>query len=267
MSRRTYFASIIAMASSCIAPSVARADQPPATHPTVVVELFTSEGCSSCPPADNVLSTLATPNAVPGIDIIPLALHVDYWNSLGWTDRFSSAQFSDRQQRYAQIFQSTEVYTPQMIVDGTDPFVGSDMAKARAAITKSATEPKGTITIALAADPKNARSLCCKLSVEGVRPTADTPLNLLIAVSEDHLSTDVPRGENAGQTLHHTAVVRLLRQVAVIKGTDSAPFPASTQITLDPAWQTDQLHIAAFVQDPQSGRIMAASYEPLHGTR
>ncbi|MGH9764327.1 MAG: DUF1223 domain-containing protein, partial [Blastocatellia bacterium] len=111
----------------------------------VLVELFTSEGCSSCPPADEVMARLARTQPVPGAEIIALGEHVDYWNRLGWTDPFSSSAFSNRQREYSSAFANDEVYTPQMIVDGQTEFVGSNIAKARAAIAAAASLPKATV--------------------------------------------------------------------------------------------------------------------------
>jgi hypothetical protein len=114
----------------------------------IVVELFTSEGCSSCPPADDVLATLdKTP--IPGVEIIALGEHVDYWNRLGWVDQYSSEKFSQRQSDYSEAFKRDSVYTPQMIVDGRDEFNGGNIARARAAITKAALSPKGAVELAL----------------------------------------------------------------------------------------------------------------------
>ena len=261
MFRSTGSAILIALAISFAASCKTWATETPTTRPVVIVELFTSEGCSSCPPADNVLADLATQNAVDGVQIIPLGMHVDYWNYLGWGDRFSSPQFSDRQQRYSQIFNSNEVYTPQMIVDGTEQFVGSDRQKAIAAIVNSAAQPKGTIAINLMPDSKDESSVACKISVDGIDRNGGRAMVVMLAITEDDLSSDVPRGENAGQTLHHAAVVRTLRRVATINPTDTLPFSASTMISIQPTWRADHIHIAIFVQDPQSGKILAGGYQ------
>nr|MBA2527451.1 DUF1223 domain-containing protein [Pyrinomonadaceae bacterium] len=111
----------------------------------IIVELFTSEGCSSCPPADEVLARLEQSPPVPGVEVIALSQHVDYWNRLGWADPFSSPQFSDRQKGYAQAFRQPRIYTPQMVVDGRAEFVGSDARRAREEIAKAAREPKAQV--------------------------------------------------------------------------------------------------------------------------
>src|SRR5262245_55537745 len=108
----------------------------------VIVELFTSEGCSSCPPADEALRRLASTQPVPGVEIVAMSEHVDYWNSLGWTDPFSSAQFSQRQDEYAKAFGLDGIYTPQMVVDGREEFVGNDVGKAGRAIAGAAAAAK-----------------------------------------------------------------------------------------------------------------------------
>lgn len=231
----------------------------------VVVELFTSEGCSSCPPADVVLADLARPGAVDGVEVIALGLHVDYWNRLGWTDPFSSPDFSSRQRNYAKILGRDQIYTPQMIVDGSDEFVGSDRGKARDAITRAAAKPKGTISLELSPVAKEAKSIDCRISVAGL--AANASAQVLLAVTEDGLSTDVPRGENAGANLHHSAVVRSLREVATIKPGDASPFAAKTTIDLNPAWRLDHLKVAVFAQDPQSGKVLAAGQKSVAVTR
>src|SRR5215213_894825 len=116
----------------------------------VLVELFTSEGCSSCPPADALLETLDRTQPVAGAETIVLSEHVDYWNQIGWTDPFSSEQFSQRQQAYAKRLRIDGAYTPQMVVDGTAEFVGSDRKVGLAAIGKAAGIPKAVVRISAA---------------------------------------------------------------------------------------------------------------------
>ena len=117
----------------------------------VVIELFTSEGCSSCPPADALLMQLDQLSPVPGAEIIALSEHVDYWNYIGWSDPFSSGAYSERQQAYAQAMRLTggrgDVYTPQMVVDGQFEFIGGNTAKAREAIAQAAAFPKAEVTL------------------------------------------------------------------------------------------------------------------------
>src|SRR6516164_6714157 len=123
----------------------------------VVVELFTSEGCSSCPPADALLKELSEQQPLQGVQVIALEEHVDYWNHLGWTDPFSSTEFSQRQSDYARIFGNDGVYTPQMVVDGQSEFVGSRGGSAKEAIQKAARLPKFEIALRPAADAKSGK--------------------------------------------------------------------------------------------------------------
>src|SRR5258708_11871316 len=118
------------------------ASQSPAKRKAVVVELFTSEGCSSCPPADDLRGRLRVPPAAGEAEIIPLGFHVDYWNDLGWRDRFSSASFTNRQAAYAEKLRVNGPYTPQMVVDGTEEFVGNSARRAHDAIAKAAVRPE-----------------------------------------------------------------------------------------------------------------------------
>jgi hypothetical protein len=229
-----------------------------------VIELFTSEGCSSCPPADAVMADLAKPDAVDGIDIIPLAMHVDYWNHLGWADHFSSSAHSDRQQEYARWLNLDRIYTPQMIVDGREEFVGSDRRRAVAAIRRASVQAKGHVIIGIAPDARENGALACKVSVEGLAALGNSGADVLAAVTEDDLASDVARGGNAGRTLRHAAVVRSLERIATIHAADALPFSAMTKIALQPGWRTDKLHVAVFVQDPATGRILAAGQRRPH---
>ena len=116
-----------------------------ARRAAVLVELFTSEGCSSCPPADDLLIQLDKEQPVPDAEIVAISEHVDYWNRLGWADPFSSAAFSERQNQYARAFGTNQIYTPQMVVDGRTAFIGSQEGKARREIAQAAQAPKAKV--------------------------------------------------------------------------------------------------------------------------
>ncbi|MEO8572782.1 MAG: DUF1223 domain-containing protein [Pyrinomonadaceae bacterium] len=171
----------------------------------VLVELFTSEGCSSCPPADKNLAFLENQQPVPRAEIITLAFHVDYWDRLGWKDRFSSPLFSRRQEIYAQALKLDSSYTPQMIVDGESEFVGSDSGKAAKAIANGAGSAKAVVEIAAEGD---------QLTVKIARAPKHEDATIFVAIAEDAISSRVERGENAGSTLEHVSVVRELKALA-----------------------------------------------------
>ena len=144
----------------------------------VVVELFTSEGCSSCPPADALLKQLSEQQSVRGVQIVALEEHVDYWDHLGWKDPYSSSEFSQRQSEYAQVFGTDGVYTPQMIVDGQNEFVGSRSLAAKEAIRKAGNQPKAEIVLvpsAASSPDKPAFEVQVK-SLGGVSPRDVTEL-------------------------------------------------------------------------------------------
>ena len=226
----------------------------------VVVELFTSEGCSSCPPADEVLSKLDKTQPLQGIEVIALGEHVDYWNKLGWIDPYSSADFSNRQSRYADTFGQETVYTPQMIVDGRDEFVGGNWNKAREAIMKAARLPKAKVQI-LAASNSNETNKDLKLSIQIndiPHVTAGDKADVLLAITENNLRTEVSRGENAGRDLRHSAVVRSLAVLGNINNGQQS-FEAEFTASLNVGWQRDNLHAVVFVQERGTRRILGAA--------
>jgi hypothetical protein len=231
----------------------------PGQRAPVVVELFTSEGCSSCPPADDLLRRLEQTQPVAGVEVIALEQHVDYWNRLGWADPFSAPEFSARQGDYADYFNNASAYTPQMIVDGQTEFPGSNQTKARAAIIAAAQKPKATISLARTG---TAQQTGIPLSVRVEKlPTlaADDTVEVLLAITEDALRTDVPLGENAGHTLAHAAVVRELSSLGNIDRRGSAPFTAQPIVALSAKWQLKNLRAVVFVQEHDSQRVLGAT--------
>lgn len=215
----------------------------------VLVELYTSEGCSSCPPADRQLTFLQEQQPVIGAEIISLAFHVDYWDRLGWKDAFSSAEFSERQRRYADAKRLESSYTPQMIVDGVAEFVGSNARQANDAISKAAAEAeeKGRIDIR-----KSGETL--DIMVDGL-PKHSKAL-VYLAAAEDGLVTNVKAGENSGETLMHTSVVRRLQTVGTI-GDDAADLRLTVHIPDYPVWNKDRLKFVVFVQEEDTKRVIA----------
>lgn len=226
----------------------------------VIVELFTSEGCSDCPPADRLLYALEQKQPVPGAEIIPLEQHVDYWDHEGWRDPFSSPQFTLRQRNYVYAFNLQSAYTPQMIVDGTAQFVGSDLKRALAAIAKAALVPKENLKIErLSANASpgernmHLRVSLAPLDAANPKHSAD----VVLAVTEDNLASNVTRGENAGTYMNHLAVVRELR---VLGRVDSAGgFSAAPDVPLAQNWKRENLHVVAFVQDRSTKQVLGAS--------
>jgi len=227
----------------------------------VVVELFTSEGCSSCPPADALLKELSEQQKVDGAQIVALEEHVDYWNHLGWRDPYSTAEFSERQNDYSRVFGTDGVYTPQMVVDGQREFVGSRSLAAREAIQKAAHQPKAEITLAAAANStsdKPALEVRIK-SLGGISVPGET--ELWIAVTEKNLQTDVKAGENSGETLKHAAVVRSLKKIDTLR--DPAGYNRQVQVPLNSGWKKENLAVVAFLAEKKSRKIIGAIETPL----
>ncbi len=221
----------------------------------VLVELFTSEGCSSCPPADALLIRLERLQPVSGAKIIVLSQHVDYWNRLGWTDPFSSGLFSRRQSDYADALGRDGVYTPQMIVDGQAEFVGSDASRAQQAIARAAAQPKAPLAVSFTCEANSDRG---RIHIEfGSPPVGLTMDNseVILALSETNLSSSVPRGENSGRNLQHTGVVRLLRALGTVA---KGKHKFDEEVKLPPSWRKKNLAAVVFLQERQSRRILGA---------
>ena len=225
----------------------------PEPHRAVLVELFTSEGCSSCPPADELLGHLRQDFAAQHIEVIPLGFHVDYWNSLGWKDRFSTADFSHRQEQYVRWLHVDGPYTPQLVVNGEREFVGSSADRARSTIAEAAgNEQRTQIKIFV--------SNADKLNVEITSASRVEAAGVLLALTEDNLATRVGAGENDGRVLHHAAVVRRLQLLGELQ---QGRFQASIPFNLHGDWKRDDIRAVVFVQDKSSGRIQGAASIPV----
>jgi len=228
-------------------PGMTAAPAPPRVP--VVLELFTSEGCSSCPPADRLLAELLEEQPVPGALVIGISEHVDYWDHQGWRDPFSSALFTRRQQVFAARFGTDRIYTPQIVVDGRAEFVGGDRAEALAGIRRAAASPKTPIGLAWATSERRAIHVQV---APGAAPNADVWLVMV----EDGLSSVVTRGENDGHTLHHAAVARRLTKLG--ETSKDGSFEAEPAAAPDPEWHAQALTAVVVLQDRRSGAIIGA---------
>jgi hypothetical protein len=247
---RTLALAILVTAAICVSIVVAKTTEPGVPRRAVVVELFTSEGCSSCPPADELLGHLRQDLSAKSVQVIPLGFHVDYWNSLGWKDRFSSAEFTQRQEQYARALKVDGPYTPEMVVDGEVEFVGNNAGQAQRTIRQQASELE-TAQVKIA--PAGADQLT--IEVKGAASSSGTAL-VMLAITEDNLSTQVGSGENGGRTLHHAAVVRELQELGMLHNGIMA---TTVPLKLEKDWKRSDLRAVVFVQNGPSGKIEGAA--------
>ncbi|MHC5113955.1 MAG: DUF1223 domain-containing protein [Planctomycetota bacterium] len=231
---------------------------PPASRPApssaagvAVVELFTSEGCSSCPPAEKVANKITRRARADGAPVYVIAFHVDYWDRLGWPDRFASATFTERQNRYARAMSSNRVYTPQMIVNGTKGFVGSDGKRASQEIAKARTKA-APAKVTVTRPRRRGDEVSVRVGVDTKRDGEHLVVN--VAVVEDGLATDVTRGENAGRRLEHDAVARAFVTIPLAElpdGDVTVPIPHNLV--------TARAAVIAYVQDTRTMAITGAA--------
>ena len=222
----------------------------------VLVELFTSEGCSSCPPADALLTRLLREQPIADVEIVPLSLHVDYWDHQGWRDPFASKALTSRQEAYSKIFGADRLYTPQMVVDGRDELNGSDEAGVRRLVQAAAARPH----LPLRVDAR-ARGSSVRLSIDLPAAPADAePIDVLVALAEDDLSSVVRRGENGGRTLSHVAVVRKLDALGSL---DRETFVAEGQMSLDRTWTPAKMRAVAWLQGRRTRHVYGTASSPL----
>jgi len=223
----------------------------------VVVELFTSEGCSSCPPADALLRKFDE-QPFPASELIVLSEHVDYWNHIGWTDPYSSHVYSERQSAYGDRLHLDGVYTPQMIVDGAHEFVGSNSDDAQKAIAKAT----GNSKIAVRITDAKLEGDTLHVHIEaGPLPMGARSADVVLIAALNHVESQVAAGENSGRRLTHVAVVRALKMAGSIA--PGQAFSQDVAVKLEKRTDAADLRAIALVQEPGPGKILGAAQERL----
>lgn len=215
----------------------------------VLVELFTSEGCSSCPPADKNLAFIEKEQPYMQAEVVTLAFHVDYWDYIGWKDVFASPLFTKRQEIYSQKLKLDSTYTPQMIVDGKTQFVGSDAGKAANAIVLASKNEKAKVEIL----PENNKF---KIKISDIPKHENATVYL--AISENNLASSVKNGENSGRKLEHSSVVRELKAIGNIAPEQSS-FENEAVVEINKDWKKEDVKFVVFVQENESRKIIGVS--------
>ena len=233
-------------------PRTAEADENAPRVP-VLVELFTSEGCSSCPPAEDELSRLDDQQPIPGVKVIPLAFHVDYWNRLGWADPFSTEAWTARQGEYSRS-RGGRVYTPEAIVQGGPDCTGSDARCLRDRTQEAAAIAAARVEVVRSAAPSAPGTMRISVRVGNLPavPAGDSAV-LMVALVERGLSVNVGAGENAGRRLKHAPLARDLQNAGSVAAPGGS-FEAT--LTVPAASRPDALRVVAFVQERSRGRVI-----------
>ncbi len=217
----------------------------------VLVELFTAQGCSSCPPADRLLTAMGSDPDL-GKQVVPLAFHVTYWNTDAWRDRFSDAAWTKRQKEYVIAAGGERVYTPQMVIGGGAQCIGSDVKCIKAGVEAAAAKALGAVSVVPA-----VRGGEVSVTVIAQAPAGQKSLDVMVALFESGLDTQVRGGENAQKTLRDDYVVRRLQRAFKVSG-DGQRQQAVT-FKLEPEWQRGKLGVAAFLQDPKTRQVFGAA--------
>lgn len=239
---------------------VSASDAPRGDTPSpVLVELFTSEGCSSCPPADALLQQLDRTQPVGGAHLIVLSEHVDYWNHIGWTDPYSSRFFSVRQSAYSDRFGLNSVYTPQMVVDGNAEFVGNDSRLATQAVLKALALQKVSIRISgVSLDP--SRTLQAHIDTDALPETLKVrKADVYLVAALNHAESQVLRGENGGRRLGHVGVVQSLTKIGSIEA--GKAFSQDVHLKLDARTDPANLRVIVFIQQAGQRQVLGVAQQ------
>jgi hypothetical protein len=228
-----------------------------ATTP-VLVELFTSEGCSSCPPADALLQRMDASQPEPGVQLVVLSEHVDYWDHDGWKDPYSSALATERQSDYVRALGLQNPYTPQLIVDGAAEMHANGGAQISQVLQKAAAAAKVSVRLgSVTVDAGSPAILRAHIEING--DSAKRNADVYLAIAVDHAESQVLRGENAGRHLTHVAVVQELRRVGKLEKGKS--FNQDVQMKLKSGTDSKNIRVIAFVQEPGPGRVLGAALQ------
>jgi hypothetical protein len=237
-------------------------DAPSGAPPApVLVELFTSEGCSSCPPADALLQELDRTQPVAGAQLIVLSEHVDYWNHIGWTDPYSSRFFSDRQTAYSDRFGLSSVYTPQMVVDGASEFAGNDLRQASQAAQKALAVQKVAVRIS-AVSLDGSKTLQAHIDTDALPEGSKVrKADIYLVAALNHAESQVLRGENSGRRLTHVGVVQSLTKIGSLEV--GKTFSRDVHIKLDPKTDPANLRLIAFIQQSGQKQVLGAAEQQI----
>jgi hypothetical protein len=245
---------LISACAACLALCGHAQNAAPDHRQPVLVELFTSEGCSDCPPADALLARLDASQFVAGAQAIVLSEHVTYWNHLGWRDPFSFDEMTQRQQQYVTRFALDSAYTPQIVVDGAQEVVGNSVSAVTRAVTTAAAAPKQPLAIQDAQWVNGSVRFAVRAAAGNATLTA--------VLAENATRSQVARGENAGRTLHHVAVVRVLKDFGS-KAADGRPLQLSAA-SLSPDDASGPIRLVVFLTDRRTGHVTAVAEQTLH---
>jgi hypothetical protein len=262
---RRYFVQIRSLIITSLMLLAPHAESRPAAHvdapseprtSVAILELFTSEGCSSCPPADALLQRVHFKQLSAGQLIVGLSEHVTYWNSLGWKDQYSEQIFTNRQSVYASRLSPDGPYTPQMVLNGRDQFIGSDSGALEQALRTEVHRKQVDLRIASLVPQGDGEEL--KFGLAG---SASKPLDIIAVLTDDVDQSNVLRGENSGRSLHHVSVARSLSRIATLNGDADQSVHLSLPRDFQP--HTPGHHLVLFAQEAHQGAIVGAAVMPI----
>jgi hypothetical protein len=223
---------------------------PPAPGLPVVVELFSSEGCSSCPSAETFLREFGARRPADAAPLLALEYHVDYWDYLGWKDPFSKHEFTERQENYARAFGDGRIYTPEIVVQGKVALQSRSARSLEEHIRREASGQVARVAVGI-----EAAWVTVHVDRSGTNKSGE-PEDVIFALTESGLRSEVRAGENRGETLAHAPVVRRLAILGEVHGT----FDSKVHADLDPSWNREHVRFVAFVQGRRSRHILGAGY-------